>query len=79
MDIEEIRYIARQNKFAGKSTVVKQLGANVRFERDDTRRFIRDRKGGDMAEWPEDLRPPGAPAMNFWISASPGCTRRYAG
>lgn len=57
---EDIRSIVRQCKEAGVSVFVKQLG---RFAYADKggRSFAedltgRDRKGGDPAEWPEDLR-----------------------
>lgn len=35
---------------------MKQLGALPRFDRDEAVCYVRDRKGGDISEWPEDLR-----------------------
>lgn len=35
---------------------VKQLGSNPVFDRDETKRYLKDYKGGNPAEWPEDLR-----------------------
>lgn len=61
-DIGHIRHILQQCQAAGTPVFVKQLGAHaiidLRYNRSIpgwTRR-LRDRKGGDMAEWPEDLR-----------------------
>ncbi len=44
--------ILRQCEGTGIAVFVKQLGANVL----DFAGVVKDRKGGDMAEWPEDLR-----------------------
>jgi protein gp37 len=49
-----IRNLLGQCRDADIACFVKQLGANV-FDRSD-RLVLKDRKGGDMAEWPEDLR-----------------------
>jgi len=61
--IEWVRDIVRQCKEAAVPVFVKQLGANPERERqfaaDDIRDVsldLHDRKGGNMAEWPEDLR-----------------------
>ena len=66
-DTRWIRDIVRQCAAAYIPCFVKQFGANPissftgddvdagRIADEDTR-YIRDRKGGDMAEWPEDLR-----------------------
>lgn len=63
-DLEWIRSIRDQCKGAGVSVFVKQLGANaVTYNptgsyRQDTpcRLTFRDRKGGELLEWPKDLR-----------------------
>lgn len=72
-DIAWARQVVRDCKAAAVPCFVKQLGAWPIFEeRDlaqlDERRMcsdgtykFRDRKGGDMAEWPEDLRVRGFP------------------
>jgi protein gp37 len=66
-----VRSIVRQCKAAGVSCFVKQLGSR-RFDSfyragvADQRVTLRDRKGGDPEEWPEDLRVrdfPEEPAM----------------
>lgn len=41
-------------RVAGVPAFVKQLGANAIGEAERIRTY--DRKGGDMDEWPEDLR-----------------------
>jgi protein gp37 len=48
-DIEWIRSVVRQCKAAGVPAFCKQLGARSTI-------LVTDPKGGDMAEWPEDLR-----------------------
>jgi protein gp37 len=59
-NIEWIRSIVRQCKAAGVPVFVKQLGANAwaddEFEDRPVRVGTKDGKGGDMAEFPEDLR-----------------------
>lgn len=61
MDIAWARDIIRQCSEAGVAVFVKQLGANV-FDSGRTARgesetvHLQDPKGGDMDEWPEDLR-----------------------
>ena len=45
----------RQCQLAGVKVFVKQLGAFPVMGRDDAH-IVRDKKGGDMSEWPEDLR-----------------------
>ena len=50
-----IREIVRQCRAAGVPVFVKQLGAHVIGD-DGARVRLRDRKGGDMSEWPDDLR-----------------------
>lgn len=62
-DLEWIRSIQDQCKEAGTPVFVKQIGAitvDSRFaESDGTPAFIggiKDKKGGDPSEWPEDLR-----------------------
>lgn len=66
-DVEWIRSVVRQAREAGVPCFVKQLGSGApsmhtnigrgRHHMDDGREFVvRDIKGGDPAEWPEDLR-----------------------
>ncbi|NJL18191.1 MAG: DUF5131 family protein, partial [Nitrospira sp.] len=67
-DVEWIRDVVRQCKSAGVPCFVKQLGANVRADpygdhvfplwaQDGTcRPLLKDRKGADPSEWPEELR-----------------------
>lgn len=65
-DVAWARSIIAQCKAAGVPVFVKQLGAFVIDERRSgwpsgtkfgaRRVFLNDRKGGDMSEWPEDLR-----------------------
>ena len=51
------RDIVAQCKAAGVRVHVKQLGAVVHADRGDSFLLrLRDKAGGDMAEWPEDLR-----------------------
>lgn len=44
-----------QCRAAGVPVFVKQVGARPVIDRDDSR-IIRDRKGGDMSEWPSSIR-----------------------
>ncbi len=59
-DINWIRNIIAQCRNAGVAVFVKQLGAKAYPGRLGTGRMpclgLKDRKGGDMSEWPEDLR-----------------------
>lgn len=67
-DIEWARSVVRQCQAAGVACFVKQLGAKPQVQESDRYylngwhepgpRILRfhDRKGGDMSEWPEDLR-----------------------
>lgn len=59
-DIHWVRDLVAQCGFAGVPCFVKQLGSNpdnsAQPDGDLIKAYIRDRKGGDMAEWPEDLR-----------------------
>jgi protein gp37 len=55
-DIEWARNTIRQCASAGVKCFVKQLGAHPIWNRDEAHLRLRDRKGGDMAEWPKDLR-----------------------
>jgi len=66
-DVGWARLVVQQCRIASTPCFVKQLGARPRAARgsdflghaifdDGTVRSLRDRKGGDMAEWPEDLR-----------------------
>jgi protein gp37 len=50
------REIVEQCKAAGVACFVKQLGARPMFDRDEARIFFQDKKGGDIEEFPEDLR-----------------------
>jgi hypothetical protein len=47
--------VVRQCKAAGVPVMVKQLGAKP-TNREGVIHIVADRKGGDMAEWPEELR-----------------------
>lgn len=58
-DVGWIRSIVAQCQAAGTKVFVKQLGAMpwTEWEAGESRRlFLKSRKGGDMAEWAEDLR-----------------------
>lgn len=60
-DIEWARSTVEQCKAAGVPVFVKQLGANpapLSIEAGSVveRLWLRDRKGGDIEEWPADLR-----------------------
>lgn len=57
-NIDWIRSIRDQCKAASVPCFIKQLGANPLFEKWDVafERNIKDPKGGDPDEWPEDLR-----------------------
>ncbi len=56
-NIEWARSIVQQCAAAGVACFVKQMGAKPFMAEDCAIGFtLRDRKGGDMAEWPEDLR-----------------------
>lgn len=63
-NIDHVRSIVRQCQAAGVAVFVKQLGARPVWSDDDEdsepphfgRIALRDKKGGDMSEWPEDLR-----------------------
>jgi protein gp37 len=60
-NVEWIRDIVRQCKAAGVRVFVKQIGGlafngSLRGHEPDCRWLTDDRKGGDPAEWPEDLR-----------------------
>jgi protein gp37 len=62
MDLAWVRDIVQQCKTAGVSCFVKQIGAfpvSVDIKVPNLERWrivLNDRKGGDMSEWPEDLR-----------------------
>lgn len=53
--IGHIRSLVRQCQAAGAACFVKQLGAKP-VNREGVAHPLKDPKGGDMAEWPEDLR-----------------------
>lgn len=55
-EIAWLRSIVRQCQDAGVPCFVKQVGARPVFEPGAEPRTMSDAKGGDMAEWPEDLR-----------------------
>lgn len=64
-DVEWIRGVVRQCERAGVPVFVKQLGARPVL-RTGLELELRDRKGGDPGEWPEDLQVrewPSQPAM----------------
>ena len=56
MRLEWLQNIINQCRGAGVPCFVKQLGARPIFHQDDTELFFRDRKGGNIAEWPVRLR-----------------------
>ena len=58
MNIQWIRRIIADCKNAGVRCFVKQLGSEPRFMADevDDPISLRDKKGGDIAEWPFDLQ-----------------------
>ena len=62
MDLAWVRDIVKQCKTAGVACFVKQLGAfpvavDTRVPNLERWRIVlKDRKGGDMSEWSEDLR-----------------------
>jgi protein gp37 len=59
MDLAWARSIFQQSQAANVACFVKQLGARPWHQHDNGTRFalkLRSRKGGDPAEWPEDLR-----------------------
>lgn len=68
MNVEWAREIVDQCKAAGLAVFVKQLGAKPFEPYSDGTPFVElhltSRKGGDMAEWPEDLRVRQMPAGN---------------
>jgi len=55
-EIAWLRSIVRQCQDAGVPCFVKQVGARPVFEPGAEPRAMSDAKGGDMSEWPEDLR-----------------------
>lgn len=55
-DIHWIESIIEQCRIAHIPIFVKQLGSKLFMGVEDFGPIIRDKKGGDMAEWPEDLR-----------------------
>jgi protein gp37 len=60
MNVEWVRSLVRQCQSAGVKVFVKQMGSNPQFQTADMHGpqllTLRDRKGGDAEEWPEDLR-----------------------
>jgi protein gp37 len=61
-DLGWIRSIRDQCAMAGVACFIKQLGADPRGGR--IRLKLKDRKGGDMSEWPEDVRLRQMPEVN---------------
>lgn len=55
-DVEWIRSVVRQCREAGTACFVKQLGQNPMLTGAPWMDNLRDRKGGDPAEWSEDIR-----------------------
>lgn len=53
--IGHVRQLLRHLQYLGIVAFVKQLGAKA-VNREGVRHPLKDKKGGDMAEWPEDLR-----------------------
>ena len=60
MNVEWVRALVAQCRAAGVKVFVKQMGSNPQFQTPDMHGpqllTLRDRKGGDAEEWPEDLR-----------------------
>jgi protein gp37 len=57
LDVDWIRDGLQCCRAAGAAPFVKQLGANIMGrEMDKWVTRIKDKKGGDWSEWPEDLR-----------------------
>ena len=57
-DLEWVRHVVQQCKNAGVPCFVKQLGAKLydSYQPPFLDPIVKDRKGGDPSEWPEDLR-----------------------
>ena len=55
-NVDWIRSLAKQGKAAGVATFVKQLGAKPFTGNPEIIWSMRDKKGADPSEWPEDLR-----------------------
>lgn len=58
-DVDWVRSIVRQGRKAGVPVFVKQLGAITRWDLDQPRPpsgHLKDKKGGDITEWPADLQ-----------------------
>lgn len=55
-NLEWIRTLKNQCQDAGIATFVKQIGSNPVMEPGPVAWLTEDPKGGDMSEWPEDLR-----------------------
>jgi protein gp37 len=62
-DVAWARSIIKQCHVAGVPVFVKQLGATPVADYGNHFLAVRDRKGGDMAEWPADLRVRELPAV----------------
>lgn len=74
-EVEWIRYVVNQCADIGKACFVKQLGANVRSVNTDAvpfRCFLNDKKGGDIAEFPADLRVREFPEVRSALSGLAG-------
>jgi protein gp37 len=58
LNVEWARSLVRQCQSAGVSVFVKQLGLSPYFAENGARKYLqlKDHKGGDWNEWPEDLR-----------------------
>ncbi|MFA6135664.1 MAG: DUF5131 family protein, partial [Phycisphaerae bacterium] len=50
------RSIRDQCRAAGTAVFIKQMGSNSKVHINEPIEEIRHRSGGDMAEWPSDLR-----------------------
>lgn len=55
-EVEWIRQIVAQCKASMVPVFVKQLGAHPYFSNTGNTLTLKDRKGGDMSKWPEDLK-----------------------
>lgn len=54
-NVDWIRSIAQYRKSTNAAIFIKQLGSKPQMGREDSQ-IIRDKKGGDINEWPNDLR-----------------------
>lgn len=55
-DVQWANSVVEQCRNSQTAVFVKQVGSNVGYQGAPVRIRLKDRKGGDMSEWPEDLR-----------------------